>query len=382
MAQPVIYGVGTSSFGRQPSITASELVWTAVREARADAGDVGIDAVYLGTVFGEMGVAQRALHRLGITGVPIIRVENACASGTTAFTEATHAVESGRYETVLVVGVEQMSASIAGAIPLEPLDPDGAGGLALPALYAMAASRYQYEYGVMAEQLALVTVKNRRHAEGHPRNQFTKPVSVADVLAAPMIADPLTRLMCSPICDAAAAAVVGAERGNPADVIIRSSVLRSGGLWDHTSEHVWGFEVVRDTTALALEEAAVEITDIDFFEVHDAFTIGEIVTTEALGLADEGDGVHLLQSGATALGGKYPVNASGGLLSRGHPLGATGVAQIAEAVWQLRGTAGARQVEGARFGLVETMGGGVAGLDGNACVVAVLEAPHSMRSAR
>jgi len=372
-----LLGVGTSSFGKQQDLHPNELMWLAVEEALDDAGRPDIEAIYLGTVFGAPGVAPRGLHHLGLTDVPIITVENACASGTTAFHEATQSVEYGRFANVLAVGVEKMTDQFAGAIHPEPTDPEGRSGLALPGLYAMAASRYQHMHGVTDEDLAMVAVKNHGHAVGNERAQHRTPHTVEEVLASRMIADPLTLLQCCPIADGAAAAVVGDSGPSARTVRIRSSVLASGGLWDHRSDHVWGFELIRDTAAAAMEAAGVAPGDIDVIECHDAFTIGEIVTTEAIGLAPEGEGVRLLHDGHTRVGGPQPVNPSGGLLSRGHPLGATGLAQIAEIVWQLRGDAGARQVQRARLGLVETMGGGVAGIDGNACVVAVLEAPST-----
>jgi acetyl-CoA C-acetyltransferase len=238
----------------------------------------------------------------------------------------------------------------------------------------MAATRYQALHGVTEADLASVAVKNHWHAVHNPRAQHRTPHTVEEVLASRMIADPLTLMQCCPIADGAGAAVVGRRRPGRAEVVVRSSVLRSGGLWDHRSEHVWGFELIRRTARAAYEEAGVGPEDLDVIECHDAFTIGEIVTTEALGLAAEGKGHELLRRGHTQLGGPQPVNPSGGLLSRGHPLGATGLAQTAEIAWQLMGLAGGRQVDGARLGLVETMGGGVAGIDGNACVVVVLEA--------
>lgn len=374
-----VLGVGTSMFGKQQDLHPNRLMWSAVEEALDDAARPEIDAIYVGTVFGAPGVAQRGLHHLGLTGVPIITVENACASGTTAFHEAVTAVELGRFDHVLAVGIEKMTDNFGGAISPEPTDPEGRSGLALPSLYAMSASRYQAVHGLTDEDLALVAVKNHRHAVANERAQHRTPHTVEEVLGSRMIADPLTLLQCCPIADGAAAAVigrVGASIGTPGEAVaVRSSVLRSGGLWDQRSAHVWGYELIRDTARLAYDAAGVEPTDIDVIECHDAFTIGEIVTTEAIGLAAEGDGVALLRSGHTAIGGPQPVNPSGGLLSRGHPLGATGLAQLAEIVWQLRGRAGGRQVAGARLGMVETMGGGVAGIDGNACVVAILEAP-------
>lgn len=375
-----VHGVGTSYFGKQREVPLTQLAWTAMREAFADAdagasqpAGVSVDAVYVGSVFGGPGVAQRALHGLGIAGPPVVTIENACASGTSAFHEAVVAVTSGRYERVLVLGLEQMSTLFRGPILPEETDPEGRTGLAMPGLYAMAASRWLAQGRTTREQMAAVSVKNHAHALHNERAQYRGRYTTQEVLASPLIADPLTLLECSPISDGAAAAVVGRDRGGARDVRVRASVQQAGGLWDHRSDDVWGYRVVQDTARAAYQAAGVEPQDLDLAEVHDAFTIGELTTTEALGLADQGQaGAHAV-SGRSALGGAQPVNPSGGLLSRGHPLGATGVAQVAEVVWQLRGEAGGRQVDGARLGLVETMGGGVSGVDGNACVIVVLE---------
>lgn len=375
MTAAAITGVGTSLFGKQPDLHPSELVWRAVLEAMdaAGVGPADLDAVYLGTVFGAPGVAQRALHAIGIVGMPVITVENACASGTTALHEAAESVRLGRFGRVLAVGVEKMTDQFAGAIHPESTDIEGRSGLALPSLYAMAATRYQHVHGVTDAELAMVAEKNHAHARHNDRAQHRTPHTVEEVLASRMIADPLTLLQCCPIADGAAAAVVEPHRPGTTEVVVRSSCLRSGALWDHRSDHVWGFELIRDTAQLAYDAAGLGPQDLDVIECHDAFTIGEIVTTEAIGLAPEGAGVGLLHDGHTRVGGPQPVNPSGGLLSRGHPLGATGLAQVAEVVWQLQGRAGGRQRDGARIGLVETMGGGVAGIDGNACAIAVLE---------
>ncbi len=371
-----LHGVGTStSFAKQQDRHPSEFVWQAVTEAlsAADTDPRALDAVFLGTVFGAPGVAQRALHAMGIVDVPIITVENACASGTTALHEAITSVSMDRFDTVLALGVEKMTDQFAGAIHPETTDIEGRSGLALPSLYAMAATRYQALYGLTDADLASVAVKNHGHAVHNPRAQYRTPHTIEEVLASRMIADPLTLMQCCPIADGAGAAVVGRRRQGRSEVVVRSSVLRSGGLWDHRSEHVWGFDLIRRTARAAYEEAGLGPDDVDVIECHDAFTIGEIVTTEALGLATEGHGYELLRNGHTQLGGPQPVNPSGGLLSRGHPLGATGLAQTAEIVWQLNGQAGGRQSPGARIGLIETMGGGVAGIDGNACVIVLLE---------
>ncbi len=375
-----VHGVGTSFFGKQPDTPVTELAWQAIGEALQDAAypsapsrSTFFDAVYVGSVFGAPGVAQRALHALGISGPPVITIENACASGTSAFHEAVAAVNSGRYERVLVVGMEQMSTLFTGPILPEDTDAEGRSGLAMPALYAMAAHRWLHEGRVTLEQMAAVSVKNHGHATHNARAQYSGDYDVEQVLASKMISDPLTLLQCSPISDGAAAVVVGVDRGVAADVRVRASVQLTGGLWDHRSTEVWGYRLVRDTAQALFEATAVDPTDIDVAEMHDAFTIGELVTTEAIGLAKPGEAGAAAAAGKSALNGKQPINPSGGLLSRGHPLGATGVAQVAEIVWQLRGQAGARQVEGARLGLVETMGGGVSGTDGNACVLALLE---------
>ena len=373
-----IWGVGTSAFGKQTSLGGPRLAWQATTEALDDAGlkAADIEAVYAGSVFGDPGTVTRSLQQIGIVEVPVITIENACASGTSAFHEARMAVDTGRFERVLAFGIETMTSHFEGAISPIASDPDGAQGYAMPSIYGMSATRYKYEFGVTDEQMAGVAVKNRRHAVGNPRAQHRKTVTLEQVLGSRMVADPITLFQCCSIADAAAAVVVGplGGSGKPAqEVAIRSSALRSGRLWDHTTEKVWGWDIVADTAARAYEEAGVSVEDIDVFEVHDAFTIGEIITTEALGLCELGEGGRLVESGHTSLGGLQPVNPSGGLLSRGHPLGATGLAQIAEIAWQLRGMAADRQVPDARLGAVETMGGGTAGIDGNACVVTVLE---------
>jgi acetyl-CoA C-acetyltransferase len=227
------------------------------------------------------------------------------------------------------------------------------------------------DHGATSADLARVAVKNSRHGARNPRAARRRAVSEAEVLASRMIAEPLTLYQCAGLSDAAAAAVLGPPRDGR-DIEVRASVLRSGAPWDQRTQHVWGFDIVRATSAAAYEQAGVAPGDVDVAEVHDAFTIGELVTVEALGFAPSGGAPALVRRGELGIGGRRPVNPSGGLLSRGHPLGATGLAQIAEIVWQLRGEAADRQVGAARTGLVETMGGGAAGIDGNGCVVALL----------
>jgi acetyl-CoA acetyltransferase len=372
LTRPVfVQGVGTSCFGRFPDRRLEDLAWEAVFEAMEDAGidPADVDAVWVGSVFAPGAVTPRILRGVGISGVPVMRVENACASGTTAYHEAANAVGSGRYGCVLALGIEQLSVTFNGPIVPDLTDPDGATGLALPALYALQANRYLAENpAVSIADLAEVAVKNKANGMRNPRAQLHRSPSLDDVLGSRSIADPLTFLQCCPLGDGAAAAIISTQ----GDVAVRSSALSSGALWDHRSQELWGESCVSRAASVALGSAGISPADLDVLEVHDAFTIGEVSTLEAIGVAKVGEGWTLATSGHTAHGGAQPVNPSGGLLSRGHPLGATGLAQVAEIVWQLRDRAEDRQVPGARLGLVETMGGGAAGVDGNASVVTIL----------
>jgi len=367
-----VQGVGTSMFGRFADQRLEELAWAAATEALESASldPTKIEAVWVGSVFASGAVVPRILRGLGIGAVPVIRVENACASGTTAYHEAVHSVGSGRYRRVLALGVEQLSTTFEGPIVPDRTDPEGATGLALPALYALQANRYLWIHpSVRVADLAAVAVKNKANGTRNPRAQLREAPNLDDVLGSRPIADPLTFLQCCPLGDGAAAAIISTE----GDVVVRSSALTSGLVWDQRSDDLWGEGCVARAGRAAFDSARMTPTDIDVAEVHDAFTIGEVSTLEALGFARAGEGASLAVSRRSTLDGPQPVNPSGGLLSRGHPLGATGLAQVAEIVWQLQGRAGERQVAGARRGLVETMGGGAAGVDGNASVVTILE---------
>ncbi|MEL6893207.1 MAG: thiolase family protein [Actinomycetota bacterium] len=376
-------GVGTSHFGRFGDRRIEELAWSAITEALVDAdlGPGDIDAAIVSSVFGPPGLANRVLVGVGLAGIPVFQVEAACASGTVAFHEAATSVGAGRFDRVLAVGVEQLSTQFAGAIIPEPSDPDGRSGLAMPALYALQANRHVHVHGLDPDLLAHVAVKNKRHGAANPRAHLGDAGLTLDrVLDSRPIAGPLTLLQCCPMTDGAAAAVLespraAADRCHDRSVSVLSSRFASGRPWGSHTALPWGFDTVRSTATAALDDAGVTLDDVDLFEVHDAFTIGEVLTVEAIGLAQPGGGAELTANGTTALGGPRPVNPSGGLLSRGHPLGATGLAQIAEAAWQLRGEAGERQVPDASTALVETMGGGAAGVDANACVVSVLRGP-------
>lgn len=377
MRDVALYGVGTSEFGKQPAKSSIDLGVAAITEAFDDAGIDEVDAVFISTVYEPFGSGQRVLERLGIAGCPVYSLENACASGTIAFHEAYEAIARERYETVLVFGIERLTARVAsGPLPPHLADVDGRTGLVQPARYATTAQRYMYDYGATAQQIASVAVKSSRHGALNERAQHRRALTLDEVMDSRMIADPLTLFQCCPISDGAAAAVLGVARNRSRDVVVSGSGFVSGELWDYRSPAAAGVHIVSRAAQIAYARSGRQPGDIDVAEVHDAFTIGEIVTLEALGLLPVGTGAALTAAGETTLGGRIPVNPSGGLLQRGHPLGATGLAQIAEIAWQLRGEAGDRQVRDARIGLVETAGGGIAGLDNNSCVVTVLERGH------
>ena len=254
-----IYGVGTTRFGRQSERLPAELGWEAVAEALADSGleASDVDAAYVGTVFGTLGLAQRALSGVGLTGIPVVTVENACASGSTALAEAAHAIHAGRYRHVLALGIEHLTRSYDGPIHSDPTDVDQATGLLFPALYAMSASRYMHEHGATAEDLAEVAVKNSRHGALNPRAQRRRALTREQVLGSRMIASPLTLYQCTGLADAAAAAVLGPVRRSSRDVHVRGVALGSGRAWDHESPGTWGAELVREVAERAYAEAGI-----------------------------------------------------------------------------------------------------------------------------
>jgi acetyl-CoA acetyltransferase len=244
-------------------------------------------------------------------------------------------------------------------------------GMVAPAGFALRAVRHMAEFGTTKEQLAQVARKNRRHAAGNPVAQYRDPVTVEEVLGSPMIVDPLTRLQCCPIADGAAAVVVtsaGAARGMDRSVLVNASVLCTGDYGNPQDLTRW--ETDYRGCSQAYEKAGMGPQDVDLVECHDAFTISEILHYEALGLCGQGEGGRYVEEGHSSLGGRVPVNPSGGLLSRGHPVGATGVAQIVEVMTQLRGEARGRQVKGARVGLAHCMGGDKAA-DSKSCTVSI-----------
>lgn len=371
-----VLGVGMIAFGKHPNLTLADLAWPAVKAALADArvSPQVIAAAYCGTAFGGMMAGQRILGRIGLTGIPIANVENACSSSASALHLGVLAIRSGEYDVVLVIGVEKLTKFGGGTLPLEAEDWEVRQGLSMPAVYAMRAQRYMHEFGLTREQLAAVSVKNRRHGALNPDAQMRTPVTLDEVLASRPVADPFTLLQCCPTGDGAAAIVLCASsiasrfRSDAPRVV--ASHLTSGkftpGFRDLTTP-----EITVRCISETYEAAGLGPKDVDVVELHDAFTIAELIYYDSFGFCERGTAGEYLASGATTFGGEVVVNPSGGLLAKGHPVGATGAAQAVEIVRQLRGEAGPRQVQGARIGLTHATGGGLSGFDHGACSIHV-----------
>jgi acetyl-CoA acetyltransferase len=405
----IVAGVGMTTFGKHMDRGLKSIGVEAVRAALADAGveAEALEAAYVGNasagvVTGQESIrGQVILRSMGLGRLPVVNVENACASSSTAFNQACALVSAGCYDIVLALGVEKLYhedkkvsfGAFTGAVDVESMSTllerlqqgaKSAGAQSASSgagknrsmfmdIYAQMARAHMAAYGTTVEQLAGVSAKNSFHGSLNPRAQFRDALSVEDVLAQPMIAEPLTRPMCSPIGDGAAAVVIVSERkareiGVSQPVRVVSSVLRSG--WDHGPAEPGTGDVC---SAEAYEEAGVGPQDLDVVELHDASAPSEIFAYESLSLCGKGEGGRLIAEGVTRLGGRRPVNTSGGLLRKGHPVGATGIAQIVELTEQLQGRSGERQVEGAKVGLAHN-GGGTIGPDAAAMCVTILQA--------
>jgi acetyl-CoA acetyltransferase len=385
MTEVAIAGVGMHPCGRFPQLSLKDLVRVAVLSALDDAGmgTKDIQAVYsanamAGVLQGQEQIrGQSVLREVGIERVPVVNVENACASGSTAFREAVIAIRAGVADTVLAVGFEKMfvedrDLSLKALESAADLDVVGGLGLQFTAVYALRLRRRLDDGSLTMQDLADVTVKSHYNGSLNPFAQHQKPVTARQVLEAKPIADPLTLLMCTSISDGAAAVVVTRADLRPRTakprVLVRASAAASGFAASNLPEPT--------TTTVcaqkAYEEAGIGPQDVSVAEVHDAMAPGELLYYEQLGFCQPGGAAELLRSGATALGGRIPVNPSGGLSSRGHPVGATGLAQISELVWQLRGEAGSRQVRRPVFALAQNAGGWLEG-ESAACNVHILE---------
>ena len=366
-----ILGVGVTPFVKASADSADALGARAVRLALQDARLelTEVDLVVAASRFEHPALGQRVLRRLGATGASVINTENACVSGMTGLQIAVAHVAAGMARRALVVGVERPSTLGRRTIPLPEADPYGGVGLTHPARYALEASLYCSRFEVPSAALAGVTVKNRAHSAHNPAARFRTAVTIDEVVTAPMAAAPLTRLQCCANADGATAAVVAPARTTTGAVQVRALATESGRL----AEQHHALALTARLAERVYVQAGVEPDDVDVAEIYDAFSILEVLSTEQLGFAEPGTAAQRILNGQFALGRDGLVtNPSGGLLGRGHPLGATGLAQVAEVVSQLRATSGVRQVEGARLGLVHTLGGNLRDLEANAAAIAVL----------
>jgi acetyl-CoA C-acetyltransferase len=383
MRPVAVVGTGKTAFGAFEDRDLRSLAVEAVLKCLENSGlpASAPEAFYLGNFAGPSFVGQNHLApyiaaEAGIRDVPCTRIEAACASSGAAFFQAWAAVASGMYDLVLVAGVEKMTSQptprvaeiLAGAGDMAG---EMAAGATFPALFAMIAKRHMHDYGTTREQLAAVAVKNHFHGAMNPLAHMRKPITLEKALAGKLICDPLTVYDCSLVSDGAACvALAAADRARdskPKPVRVLGIAQTSGPVALDRKDCITSFEAVRRAGEKAYAMAGVSAADIQFAELHDCFTIAEIIATEDLGFIEKGAGGPYAASGATTLGGARPVNVSGGLKSKGHPVGATGVAQICDVCEQLRGEAGERQIPGARLGLAQNLGG-----SGATAVVTVL----------
>ncbi|RBQ15851.1 thiolase family protein [Spongiactinospora rosea] len=370
----VIAGVGVHPFGRHSDRSLKDLARVAGLRALLDAGigPQGVQMVYSANAMAgmlqgqEMVRGQTVLREIGIEGVPVVNVENACAGGSTAFAQAVMAIRSGAADVALAVGFEKMfvadrSRTLDALESAADLDVVSGLGIQFTAVYGLRLRPRLADGSITRQDLAEVAVKSHANGARNPYAQHQKPVTAEQVLESRMIADPLTLLMCSSICDGAAAVVLardGALR-QPGRPTVR--VLASASTSGFTLDPDGGPSGATRCAQLAYEQAGVGPADVDVAEVHDAMAPAELLYAEQLGFCPPGDAAPFFRSGATALDGRLPINPSGGLASRGHPVGATGLAQLAELTWQLRGEAGERQVHRPRIALAQNSGGWLEG---------------------
>jgi acetyl-CoA acetyltransferase len=370
MTGVVITGVGLHPFGRFDGVSTTDMGVTAVRTAlrQAGVGKGGFQAAFCGTAYGGVATGHKVLSRLGMTGMPIVDVEAGCASGGAALMLAAGAIRAGQYDTVVVFGTEKMPKGIIRSSFFEPWQEE-AGLAATPSFFALRAQRLTMTSGVTKDHLARVVVKNRRHGALNPDAMYQKEISAEEVLASRVISEPLHLFMlCSPNEGAAAVVLTRDDLASPTakPITLAGAVLRSHLPGSVLSESTPLSGLTDDTvpapTTLAaraaFEEAGLGPSDLDVVECQDTDAARELISYEEIGLCAPGGSGELLASGATELGGRLPVNPSGGLLSKGEPLGASALGQVVELVRQLRGESEARQVEGARVALSHTVGRG------------------------
>ena len=387
-----VVGVGMIPFTKPGASESYSMMGAkAGRAALKDAGlDYGcVQQAFMGYVYGDSCCGQAAAYGIGLTGIPVINVNNNCATGSTALFLARQAVESGAVECALAVGFEQMARGALGAVFNDRDDPtqrildtmtaiQGTESQAPRAaqLFGGGGRAHMELFGTRRETFAMISVKARRHAANNPHAVFRDPITLEQVMDSPPIFDPLTRLQCCPpTCGAAAAVVCSTEFAVRHGLDTRVKIVAQAMTTDTNSSFdeldmrkLVGYDMSRNAARQVYETAGVGPEQIQVCELHDCFTANELLTYEALGLTPEGTAERFIVDGQNTYGGQVVTNPSGGLLSKGHPLGATGLAQCAELTWQLRGQAGPRQVEGARFALQHNIG------LGGACVVTLYQA--------
>jgi acetyl-CoA acetyltransferase len=375
MGEAFVAGVSMLKFGRYKDRDVTDLGGEACLKALDDAGLGMRDVEYMAAgclMQANAMVGQRILHEIGQTGIPVVNVANACATGSTAFREAYLAVASGEVDVALAVGVEQMGKAglLGGGGGGSGIRTEGVIGSGLmPAVFGQAGMEHMRKYGTTQEQFAKVAVKNHQHAVRNPLSQYQVETPLEQVLGARMVAYPNTLLMCCPSGDGAAAAVVvSAKKARElgATVRVRASVLTSDPWSDRDLTQPDVNTLTRNAAKKAYEKAGIGPEDVSLVELHDCFATAELLHYENLGLCKDGEAGRMIDEGQTTHGGRVPVNVSGGLLSKGHPLGATGVANIYEVVTHLRGRAGERQVPNAKVGLAHVIG------LGSACTINLL----------
>lgn len=384
MREVAVIGVGGTRFGRDTRSLRDigiEACLKAIRDANIRPRD--IQCAYAGNLaqweFGQgLYIGHLVLRELGIKKIPITRVENGCATGSCAFREAWYKIATGACDIALAFGVEQMtvvdsSVMLSGAMGRQYAEREGDMGFTFPGLYGLIGRRHMEEYGTTREQFAMIAVKNRKYGALNPDAQLRTPVSLEEVLGSKMVSDPVTALQCCPRGDGSAAAVLVsgdiARKYTSNPIWISASVQVSGGYPDDKSFSYFDGDV--RAAGEAYEMAGIGPEDLDVAEVHDCFTVAELVHYEDLGFCRKGEGGRFIEEGLSEIGGKIAVSPSGGLLSKGHVIGATGVSQIVEIVRQLRWQAGPNQVAGAKVGMQHN-GGGYTHTDNATAVIHIL----------
>ena len=381
MRNVYVCGIGETRLGKLPGRSLRGLIQEAGSKAIQDAGieHDAIEAIYVGNFAGGQLMNQGHLgalvaEELGLSGVPSMRVEAACASGGLAYLQGVRAIQSGLFETVLVGGVEKMThqttpvvtRALASAMDV---DLEAASGLSFPGAFGLIAQRYFYEYRNVKEEMAMVSVNSHANALLNPHAQMRKAISIEKVLEAPLVADPIGLYDCSLMTDGAAFLVLSSKPVRGGKRIEVAGIGHGGdALTLGAKKSITSFAATKQAADKAYGQARLSPEDIDLAEVHDCFSITQIINIEDLGFAEAGKGGDVIRSGDISRGGRIPINTSGGLKAKGHPIGATGICQVVEVVTQLRGEAGERQIQGADVGLTHNIGGTAA-----TCVVSILK---------